>query len=45
MAKIYYKRIIKGEMTIDEVPERWREEVERMLEEAENGNTEKNEGN
>ena len=32
MAKIYYKRIIAGLMTIDEVPERWREEVRRMLE-------------
>lgn len=31
MAKIYYKRIKAGIMTIDEVPERWRAEVQRML--------------
>lgn len=34
MAKIYYKRIIAGKMTLEEVPERWREEVEELLEEA-----------
>ena len=33
MAKIYYRRIKAGEMTIDEVPTRWREQVRRMLEE------------
>jgi hypothetical protein len=33
MAKIYYKKIIAGEMTLDDVPERWREEVRKMLEE------------
>lgn len=33
MAKIYYKRIIAGQMTIEEVPSKWREEVRRMLEE------------
>ena len=32
MAKIYYKKIKAGQMTLDEVPERWREEVRRMLE-------------
>lgn len=32
MAKIYYKRIIAGLMTIDEVPERWREAVRKLLE-------------
>lgn len=32
MAKIYYRRIMAGEMTIEEVPERWREEVQEMLE-------------
>lgn len=32
MAKIYYKRIINGQMTLDEVPEKWREEVRKMLE-------------
>ena len=33
MAKIYYKRIKAGIMTINEVPERWRAEVQRMLDE------------
>lgn len=33
MAKIYYKKIINGQMTLDEVPERWRAEVKKMLEE------------
>ena len=33
MAKIYYKRIKAGVMTIDEVPERWRAEVQAMLDE------------
>ncbi len=33
MAKIYYKRIKAGLMTLDEVPERWYNEVKRMLEE------------
>ena len=32
MAKIYYRRIIAGEMTLDDVPERWRETVREMLE-------------
>lgn len=31
MAKLYYNRIIAGKMTIDEVPARWRAEVEQML--------------
>ena len=31
MAKIYYRRIIAGEMTIEDVPERWRAEVEALL--------------
>lgn len=35
MAKIYYKRIKAGIMTIDEVPLRWREEVQRMLDDDE----------
>ena len=34
MAKIYVKKIKAGQMTLDEVPERWREEVRRMLEES-----------
>lgn len=33
MAKIYYKRILAGKMTLEEVPERWRAEVEEMLNE------------
>jgi len=35
MAKIYYNQVKNGKMTIDEVPEPWREEVRRMLEEDE----------
>lgn len=31
MAKIYYRRIKEGIMTILQVPERWREQVEAML--------------
>lgn len=33
MAKIYVRKIRANEMTIDEVPERWREQVIKMLEE------------
>ena len=32
MAKIYYKRIKAGEMTLEDVPTRWRETVVKMLE-------------
>lgn len=32
MVKIYVKRILAGQMTIDEVPEKWREEVRKALE-------------
>lgn len=32
MAKIWYNLIKKGLKTIDDVPERWREEVQKMLE-------------
>ena len=32
MVKIYVRKIRAGQMTIDEVPERWREAVERELE-------------
>lgn len=35
MAKIYFKYIKRGKITIDEVPQRWRAEVEKMLEEDE----------
>ena len=31
MAKIYYRRIVAGEMTTEEVPERWRDEVQALL--------------
>ena len=31
MAKIYVRKIRAGQMTLEEVPERWREEVRRML--------------
>lgn len=31
MAKIYYNRIKAGIMTIDEVPARWREAVQALL--------------
>ena len=31
MAKIYARRIQAGKMTIDEVPERWREAVAAIL--------------
>lgn len=32
MAKIYYNLIISGRRTIDNVPLKWRKEVEKMLE-------------
>ena len=31
MAKIYYKRIKDGVITIDDVPERWRDAVQALL--------------
>lgn len=31
MAKIYYRWINAGRMTIDEVPQRWREQVQKLL--------------
>lgn len=31
MAKIYYRRIKEGRMTIEEVPERWRDAVRTLL--------------
>ena len=33
MAKIYARKIRNGEMFIDDVPERWRDEVKKILEE------------
>lgn len=32
MAKFYGKRIVSGKMTLDEVPERWKEETAQWLE-------------
>ena len=32
MTKIYVKRIQSGQMTLEEVPEKWRDEVKRLLE-------------
>ncbi len=31
MAKIYYRQIKAGKRTIEEVPERWREQVQALL--------------
>lgn len=31
MAKVYANRIKMGRMTIDNVPEKWRAEVEKLL--------------
>lgn len=33
MAKIYYKKIKEGKITIEDVPAKWRDEVQRMLDE------------
>ena len=35
MAKIYYRKIKAGEMTIEQVPERWRAAVQALLDEDE----------
>lgn len=31
MAKLYYKKIKAGEMTIDDVPEKWKAAVQALL--------------
>ena len=31
MAKIYYRRIKDGAITVDDVPERWRAQVQTLL--------------
>jgi hypothetical protein len=31
MARIYYRKIMAGEMTIEDVPTRWRAEVQALL--------------
>lgn len=36
MVKIYVRRIRAGLMSLDDVPARWREQVEQLLEEEEN---------
>lgn len=36
MAKIYFNLIISGKRTLDDVPLKWRKEVEKMLEVDEN---------
>ena len=33
MVKIYVRKIKAGQMTIEDVPQRWREEVRKALEE------------
>ena len=33
MAKIYYRRIIAGQITNDDVPDRYKEAVKKLLEE------------
>lgn len=35
MAKIYYRRIMAGQITIDDVPARYIEEVKKLLESEE----------
>lgn len=35
MAKIYFRRIIAGDITINDVPTRYREAVEKLLKEME----------
>lgn len=31
MAKIYYKQLLNGKITINDVPSRWREQVKELL--------------
>ncbi len=31
MAKIYYKQIIRGVITLDNVPDKWRGAVEKLI--------------
>jgi len=31
MAKIYYRQILANKITLDDVPERWRDEVKKLL--------------
>lgn len=32
MAKIYYRRIVAGQITLDDVPDRYKDQVKIMLE-------------
>lgn len=32
MAKIFYKQILKGAIALEDVPDKWRDEVRKMLE-------------
>ena len=32
MAKIFYKQILKGAIALEDVPEKWRSDVEKMIE-------------
>lgn len=40
MAKIYAKRILAGLMTLEDVPDRWRKEVEERLKQEEGAENE-----
>lgn len=35
MARIYYRLVVAGERTLESVPERWRTEVQALLDAAE----------
>lgn len=37
MAKIYYRMIMAGKITVNDVPLRWREQVKSLLEANDNG--------
>lgn len=34
MVKIYLRKVREGQMTLDEIPTKWRAEVEKLLAEA-----------
>lgn len=36
MAKIYARKIREGKLTIEQVPERWRAQVEKIIAESKN---------
>nr|DAH12593.1 MAG TPA: hypothetical protein [Caudoviricetes sp.] len=38
MVKLYIKKITQGEMTLEQVPSRWREEVRKELEKIKDSN-------